>query len=399
MAADPADRPGGDQRDLLHRAHGSGRGSRQARARQPGQRARGVAGPGQSAGRRDRLEFAWWSTAFQARAAGEPGDLILCSGTRAREPRPGAAHPERRHARGARCLQGEAPAGLHRSVTAMTVTGSSGKAAVEINFPVLETLTFEVLDGDIGVLRINRPDRMNSQTVTMFSEYGEAAFALRDTALRALILTATGERAFCAGFDLDELDVITRMGVREFLKFQETAAGGIQAIRHLPFPVIAAIHGPAIGGGLALALAADIRLASPAAKFSAAFLKVGLSVGELGTSYNLTRLIGPGRAAEIGYTGRVVEAAEAARIGLVNRVIPADKLFGEALAMARLIATNSPGGVRMSKRAIQRNQEVTSYAAALELENRGQALLTRTDDMPEALAAFKEKREPRFTGR
>ena len=281
----------------------------------------------------------------------------------------------------------------------MTITGSSGKADAEIDFPVLETLTFEVLDGDVGVLRINRPDRMNSQTVTMFSEYGAAAFALRDTALRALILTATGERAFCAGFDLDEIDVITRMGVREFLKFQETATGGIQAIRHLPFPVIAAIQGPAIGGGLALALAADIRLASPAATFSAAFLKVGLSVGELGTSYNLTRLVGPGRAAEIGYTGRIVEAEEAARIGLVNRVIPADKLFGEALAMARLIATNSPGGVRMSKRAIQRNQEITSYAAALELENRGQALLTRTDDMPEALAAFKEKRAPRFTGR
>jgi len=281
----------------------------------------------------------------------------------------------------------------------MTITGSSGKAAAQFDLAALETLTFEVLDGSIGVLRINRPDRMNSQTVTMFSEYGEAAFALRDTALRALILTATGERAFCAGFDLDEIDVITRMGVREFLKFQETAAGGIQAIRHLPFPVIAAIHGPAIGGGLALALAADIRLASPGAKFSAAFLKVGLSVGELGTSYNLTRLVGPGRAAEIGYTARIVEADEAARIGLVNRIIPAERLFDEALAMARLIATNSPGGVRMSKRAIQRNQEVTSYAAALELENRGQALLTRTDDMPEALAAFKEKREPRFTGR
>jgi enoyl-CoA hydratase/carnithine racemase len=281
----------------------------------------------------------------------------------------------------------------------MTINGSSGKAAVKIDFPVLETLTFEVLDGDIGVLRINRPGRMNAQTVTMFSEYGQAAFALRDTALRALILTATGERAFCAGFDLDEIDVITRMGVREFLKFQETAAGGIQAIRHLPFPVIAAIQGPAIGGGLALALAADIRLASPAAKFSAAFLKVGLSVGELGTSYNLTRLVGPGRAAEIAYTARIVEADEAASIGLVNRIIPAEKLFDEALAMARLIATNSPGGVRMSKRAIQRNQEITSYAAALELENRGQALLTRTDDMPEALTAFKEKREPRFTGR
>jgi len=281
----------------------------------------------------------------------------------------------------------------------MTLTELPRNPAVTFDFPSLETLTFEVLDGDVGVLRINRPDRMNSQTVRMFSEYGEAAFALRDVPLRALVLTGAGERAFCAGFDLDEIDVITRMGVREFLKFQETATGGIQGIRHLPYPVIAAVHGPATGGGLALALAADIRLVAPTAKFSAAFVKVGLSVGELGTSYNLTRLVGPGLAAEIAYTARLVGAEEAVRIGLANRIVPSESLFDEAVAMARLIATNSPGGVRMSKRTIQRNQEITSYAAALELENRGQALMTRTEDMPEALAAFKEKREPRFTGR
>ena len=267
------------------------------------------------------------------------------------------------------------------------------------DLPELETLTVEPLEGGIAVLRINRPGRMNSQTVKMFSEYVTVARALRDSNLRALIVTGAGERAFCAGFDLDEIDVITRMGVREFLKFQETATGGIQAIRHLPFPVIAAVHGAATGGGMSLALAADIRLVAPTAKFSAAFVKVGLSIGELGTSYNLTRLVGPGRAAEIGYTGRVVGAEEAVRIGLANRMVPAGQLLDEAAEMARLIATNSPGGVRMSKRAIQRNQEITSYAAALELENRGQALLTRTEDMSEALAAFKEKRAPQFTGR
>jgi len=265
-------------------------------------------------------------------------------------------------------------------------------------FPELQTLAFGVAAAGIGVLRVNRPERMNSQTVRMFTEYGLAARALRDSRLRALILTGAGERAFCAGFDLDEIDVITRMGVREFLEFLETATGGIQAIRHLPFPVIAAVHGAATGRGLALALAADIRLVSPTAKFSAAFLKVGLSLGELGTSYNLSRLIGPGRAAEIGYTARIVGAEEAVAIGLANSVLPADRLYDEAVALARLIAANSPGGVQMSKRAIQRNQEITSYAAALELENRGQALLSRTADMPEALAAFKERRAPRFTG-
>ncbi|MGW6356317.1 enoyl-CoA hydratase/isomerase family protein [Streptomyces sp. NPDC055092] len=267
-----------------------------------------------------------------------------------------------------------------------------------LQLPELDTLAVELIDNNIAVLRINRPDRMNSQTVRMFTEFGIAARALRDTGLRALILTGAGEKAFCSGFDLDEIDVITHMGVREFLKFQETATGGIQAIRHLPFPVIAAIHGGAVGGGLALALAADIRLVAPTAKFSAAFVKVGLSVGELGTSFHLTRLVGSGHAAEIGYTGRIVKAQEAVRIGLANRLVPSENLMTEALEMADLISRNSPGGVRMSKRAIQRNQEVSSYAAALELENRGQALLTRTTDMPEALAAFNDKRAPHFTG-
>jgi enoyl-CoA hydratase/carnithine racemase len=285
-------------------------------------------------------------------------------------------------------------------MTTMTTTfPTEGPSMATLELPELETLQVDLLDGDIAVLRMNRPERMNSQTVRMFAEYNTAARALRDSGLRALIVTGTGERAFCAGFDLDEIDVITRMGVRDFLKFQETATGGIQAIRHLPFPVIAAVHGAATGGGMALALAADIRLVSPTAKFSAAFVKVGLSMGELGTSYNLSRLVGPGRAAEIGFTGRLVGAEEAVQIGMANRVVPTERLFDEAVAMARLIATNSPGGVRMSKRAIQRNQEIGSYAAALELENRGQALMSRTEDMREALAAFKEKREPRFTGR
>jgi enoyl-CoA hydratase/carnithine racemase len=276
----------------------------------------------------------------------------------------------------------------------------SAEITAPVSFPVpeLQTLSFEVIQDNIGVLRVNRPERMNSQTVRMFHEHGEIAFALRDSGLRALILTGSGERAFCAGFDLDEIEDITRMGALEFLAFQEAAANGIQAIRQLPFPVIAAVHGAATGGGLALALAADIRLIAPSAKFSAAFVRVGLSVGDLGTSWHLTRLVGSGRAAELGYTGRLVAADEAVRIGLANRIVPTEDLFAEAVAMARLIATNSPGGVRMSKRAIQRNQEIQSYAAALELENRGQALLTRGADMPEALAAFKEKRTPRFTG-
>jgi enoyl-CoA hydratase/carnithine racemase len=263
----------------------------------------------------------------------------------------------------------------------------------------LETLTLTTLDDGIVLLTINRPDRLNTMNVRMFTDLTLATRALRDSGVRALILTGAGERAFCAGFDLAEIEVITQMGVREFLRFQERATGSLAALRALPFPVIAAVQGAASGGGLSLALAADIRLAAPAAKFNAAFVKVGLSAGELGTSWLLSRLVGPGRAAEIMFTARNVGAAEAERIGLVNQVIAAQDLLDGAIAMARQVVGNSPAGVRVSKRALQRNLEVASYRAALELENRGQALLTRGDDMPEALAAFTERRAPLFTGR
>lgn len=239
----------------------------------------------------------------------------------------------------------------------------------------METLCLEMGDDGVAVLTMNRPERANSQTATMFDEYGTAAFVLRDSGARALVVRGAGEKAFCAGFDLAEIEMITQMGVREFLTFQELAAGGIGALRALPFPVIAAIHGPAAGGGLSLALAADIRFAAPSAKFACSFVKVGLSAGELGTSWTLPRLVGYGRAAEIAFTGRVVGAAEAERIGLVNRVV-ADPV-AEALALAVAISANSPGGVRLSKRALQANLEVSSYTAATELENRGQALLMR----------------------
>jgi enoyl-CoA hydratase/carnithine racemase len=263
----------------------------------------------------------------------------------------------------------------------------------------LETLSLDALDDGIALLTINRPDRLNTMTVRMFTDLTLATRALRDSGARALILTGAGDRAFCAGFDLGEIEVIARMGVREFLRFEERATGSLAALRELPFPVIAAVRGPASGGGLSLALSADIRLASPTVKFSAAFVRVGLSAGELGTSWTLSRLIGYGRAAEIIYTARNVGAAEAARIGLVNHVVPDADLMDEAVALARQMMVNSPAGVRMSKRALQRNLEVASYRAALELENRGQALLTRGEDMPEALAAFTERRPPVFTGR
>jgi enoyl-CoA hydratase/carnithine racemase len=249
------------------------------------------------------------------------------------------------------------------------------------------------------VATLNRPDRLNAQTVQMFAELERLARDLSgDMDVRALIITGAG-RAFCAGYDLADAEELANLSPLGMLGRQEHAARALAAIRGVPMPVIAAVNGPAAGGGFALALAADIRLGAPEARFNAAFVRIGLTAGDLGTLWLLPRLIGPARAAELAYTGGFADAEEAERIGLLNRIVPADQLLDEALALAGQIAANSPGGVQLSKRALQANMEAASFAAALELENRGQALLTRGEDMPEALQAFKERREPRFTGR
>jgi enoyl-CoA hydratase/carnithine racemase len=187
--------------------------------------------------------------------------------------------------------------------------------------------------------------------------------------------------------------------VSEFLRGQETWARAITAFRRLAVPVIAAVNGAAAGAGFSLALAADIRLAAPAARFSAAFIKIGLTGGDCGSSWALPRIVGLGLAYEILLSGRFVDAEEAARIGLVNRVVTEDALLGDALALARQIAANSPLGVRLTKQVVQTNVDAPSLEAAVELENRGQALAGSTQDMAEALRAFNEKRQPVFTGR
>jgi enoyl-CoA hydratase/carnithine racemase len=261
----------------------------------------------------------------------------------------------------------------------------------------MTTMTLEQPVEGVLVATLNRPDRLNAMTNEMFDELEQLALANRFSDLRALIITGAG-RAFCAGFDLDDADGLSSLSPMGMLTQQERAARALSGLRGLPMPVIAAVNGPATGGGLALALAADIRIGSTGARFNAAFVRIGLSAGDLGTSWLLPRLIGPARAAEFAYTGRFIEAEEAERIGLLNRVVAPDELLDATLELAGQIVANSPGGVQLSKRALQANMEAGSYAAALELENRGQALLTRGSDMPEALAAFKEKRAPRFTG-
>jgi enoyl-CoA hydratase/carnithine racemase len=248
---------------------------------------------------------------------------------------------------------------------------------------------------------LDRPERLNAITAQMFDDFealgrdlARNADRVRDA--RVLVITGAG-RGFCSGYDLDLAGDLTSLTATQMLALQERAADALKAIHDIRIPVIAAVNGAAAGGGLSLALAADIRLASEHASFVASFSKIGLSAGDLGASWLLPRIVGPAHTADIAFTGRTIRAEEALRMRLVNRVVPAEALLDEAVALGQSIAQNSPVGVRISKRALQANLEVPSYAAALELENRGQTLLTRTSDMAEALAAFVEKRPARFT--
>jgi enoyl-CoA hydratase/carnithine racemase len=251
------------------------------------------------------------------------------------------------------------------------------------------TLAFDDRDDGIVVMAVNRPHRANSQTVEMFGEIAWAAATLRNAPLRALIITGAGGKAFCTGFDLEEVEIIAKLSVAEFTDLVETAAGGTTGMRSLPYPVIAAVSGPAAGGGLSLALAADVRVADQTASFSAGFVRVGLSIGELGTSWNLTRLIGPGRAAEMAYTGRTVRAAEAFRFGLADRLTETETALDAALTLAQTIAENSEDGVRSTKNALVRNLESFSLWAGLEVDNRGQALVVQVPTTGRALAELK----------
>src|ERR1700751_5958318 len=205
-----------------------------------------------------------------------------------------------------------------------------------------ETLLLESPADGVLQLTLNRPERLNAMTVTMFSELESVARTIADDRdVRVVILTGAG-KAFCAGYDLDEAEELASLSALGMLDRQERAARALVAGRAVPFPVIAAVNGPAAGGGMSLTLMADIRLGSPAAKFNAAFVRIGLSAGDLGASWLLPRLIGPSAAAEIGFTGRIVEAKEAEQLGLLNRLTGPEDLLDQTLAMANQIRANSP---------------------------------------------------------
>jgi enoyl-CoA hydratase/carnithine racemase len=250
-------------------------------------------------------------------------------------------------------------------------------------------------------LALNRPDQLNAMT----SELCEALHVeLRGIATRracrAVILTGSG-RGFCAGVDLRGYGAAPDNDgsdePRDRLANQEHMSTLVLRLRALPQPVIAAVNGPAAGLGLALGLACDIRYASTKAVFRAAFINIGVSNCDMGTSWLLPRLIGASRSHELMLTGRRLEAEEALRIGLVADVVDEARLLERAVQAAEQIAALSPWGVRLTKRGMWSALEIPSEQAAVEYEDRQQIMSTFGHALPEAVGAFLQKRPANFS--
>jgi enoyl-CoA hydratase len=259
-------------------------------------------------------------------------------------------------------------------------------------------LTVEEIRPGIALVTLRRPAKLNALTWQLIEDLLGTLHDLGDREdVRVVVLTGEG-RGFCSGMDLGGDDAVgTADGVIPVYRRQEMLARLATTLKGIPQPVIAAVNGPAAGGGFALTLASDIRIASTAARFNAAFVRIGLSACDVGVSHLLPRIVGLGMASELMLTGRQVHADEARAIGLVNRVVEPDELIPACIELAEQIAANSPFGVWMTKQVLHRNVDAGSLEAAIELENRTQVIATRTNDMAEALAAFVAKRPPEFS--
>jgi 2-(1,2-epoxy-1,2-dihydrophenyl)acetyl-CoA isomerase len=259
--------------------------------------------------------------------------------------------------------------------------------------PTFTALRYEVADA-VATITLDRPAALNALTVALKVEllwaFGTIA---RDRAIRAVVLTGAG-RAFCAGQDLKER--LEPDAAPLAVEVRERYNPIIAAMRSLDQPIVGAINGVAAGAGASLAFACDIRIAAEAASFSLAFARIGL-VPDSGATWFLPRLVGAAKAAELALLGGSLSAAEAERFGLVARVVPAAALAVEAREMALRLAALAPRALALTKRGLERSWSV-DLAAALEDEAYRQGIAGATADHAEGLAAFLEKRSPRFTG-
>ena len=249
-------------------------------------------------------------------------------------------------------------------------------------------------------LTLNRPAQLNAMTAELCQQLHEEVSSIAgERSCRAVVLTGAG-RAFCAGLDLHGYGEAPGNDgsdePRDRLSNQQHMSSLVLALRNLPQPVIAAVNGPAAGLGLALALACDIRYAADEAVFRVAFINIGVSNCDMGTSWLLPRLIGASRSHELMLTARRVGAEEALRIGLVAAAVDGAELQASALQAAEQVASLSPWGVRLTKRGMWSALEIPSEQAAIEYEDRQQIMATFGRAVPEAVAAFLQKRAAEF---
>ncbi len=257
-----------------------------------------------------------------------------------------------------------------------------------------ESLLIDRRDDGIVIVTINRPDRRNAlDRPTLAAGRTLIRDILYDRSVRVLIVTGAGDKAFCAGADLKEREHMAMVEVRQYIQYIRDT---FTEIENLPIPVIAAINGVSMGGGTELALACDIRIASPNAKIALNETSLGIIPGGGGT-VRLPRLVGRGIAKELILTARWVEAEEAYSIGLINSIAPAGKLMDLAIDMAKMILNNGPIAITQAKYVINRGLEMP-LDEALAIESEGYEVCIPTQDRLEALAAFKEKRKPEFKG-
>jgi enoyl-CoA hydratase len=257
-----------------------------------------------------------------------------------------------------------------------------------------KTLFYEK-KGAIGILTVNRPEKLNALSNQLTAELKAVLEEIeKDEELRVLILTGAGDKAFVAGADINELvDRDARIGRRVSRERQEI----FSRIENLTIPVVGAINGYALGGGLELALACSIRIASDQAQFGAPEVKLGIIPGDGGTQ-RLPRIVGPGRAMEMVLTGDFIDAKEAFRIGLVNRVVAHEQLMEETMKLAEKIASRPPLAVRYAKEAVNRSVDVGANSGYA-LESYLHALSCTTEDKKEGVSAFLEKRKGTFKGK
>lgn len=247
--------------------------------------------------------------------------------------------------------------------------------------------------GEVAVLTIDRQEKLNAIDPAVVEQIGQSLLELEHERPRAIIVTGAGEKSFVAGADIG---VMSRMSPIEAKRFAEVSNAAMALLDRSPVPTIAAVNGFALGGGCEIALSCDIRIAAENALFGFPEVSLGILPG-LGGTQRLPRLIGPALAKELIFTGRRFDAAEALRMGLVNRVVPRGEALNTAREVAAQIAANGPVAVQHAKAATNRALDV-DLISGLEYETDQFALLFSTEDAREGMNAFVEKRKPRFQG-